>query len=43
MIRALKNAEEISGLPAVIQGIALRIHDGKPEILGMGHLKFIEY
>lgn len=43
MIRALKNAEDISGLPAVIQGIALRIHDGKPEILGMGHLKFIEY
>lgn len=43
MIMALKNAEEISGLPAVIQGVALRIQDGNPEILGMGHLKFIEY
>lgn len=43
MIRALKNAEEIPGLPSIIRGIALRIQNGKPEILGMGHLKFIEY
>lgn len=43
MIRALKNAEEIPGLPVEIQGIALRIQNGKSEILGMGHLKFSEY
>jgi len=43
MIMALKNAEEIPGLPLMIQGIALRIQNGKPEILGMGHLKFSEY
>ena len=43
VIRALKDEEEIYGLPAEIQGLALRIQNGKPEILGMGHLRFNEY
>lgn len=43
MIEALKRDEEISGSPAVIKGISLSITAGKADILGMGHLKFIEY
>ena len=42
-IDALKDASEISGTPAMINGISLQVKDGKMEILGMGHLKFIEY
>lgn len=43
LIEALKNNDEISGTPAVIKGITLKINNGKIDILGMGHLKFVEY
>ena len=43
VINSLKKDEEISGTPAVIKGISLSIAGGKLDILGMGHLKFIEY
>ena len=43
MIDALKQAEEISGTPATINGISLLVKNGKTDFLGMGHLKFIEY
>ena len=42
-IDTLKTTGEIAGTPANITGIALQVKDGKHEILGMGHLKFIEY
>ena len=43
LIDALKQAEEISGTPAMINGLSLRIKNGETDFLGMGHLKFIEY
>lgn len=43
LIEALKKNDEISGTPAVIKGITLKILNGKIDILGMGHLKFVEY
>lgn len=43
LIDALKQVKEISGTPAIINGISLQVKDGKTDFLGMGHLKFIEY
>lgn len=43
VINALKDTEEISGPPAMINGISLQVQGNKAEFLGMGHLKFIEY
>ncbi len=43
LINALIDSNEISGKPAKINGIALKMDNGMIEILGMGHLKFSEY
>lgn len=43
LISALIESNEISGMPAKINGIALKVDNGMTEILGMGHLKFSEY
>lgn len=43
MINALKSAEKIASSPTVIKGIGIKVVDGKVDILGMGHLIFIEY
>lgn len=43
VINSLKKDEEISGTPSKIEGISLSVTEGKIDILGMGHLKFIEY
>lgn len=42
VIDDLKASDEIVASPAVINGISLRITGDKIEILGMGHLKYIE-
>ena len=42
-VKSLKDNDEITGTPAVIKGIVLKIVNGKIDILGMGHLKFVEY
>jgi len=43
LIKSLKEMDQISSLPQEIKGISLKVVGGKTEILGMGHLKFIEY
>ena len=43
VIMELKIAGEIENSPAVIEGVSLEINGGKATVLGMGHLKFIEY
>lgn len=43
LIKALKEQDQIAATPQVIKGISLKVVGGRMEILGMGHLKFIEY
>ena len=43
LIKGLKEKDEITATPQVIKGVTIKVVDGKAEILGMGHLKFIEY
>lgn len=43
LIDAMKKSGDIASSPANIKGVSLKITNGKAEILGMGHLKFIEY
>ncbi len=43
VINALKEAKEIESSPAVVKGISIDVKQGKATVLGMGHLKFIEY
>lgn len=43
LIKALIKFGEIPGVPASINGVSIQISRGKTEVLGMGHLKFIEY
>lgn len=43
VITALKESKEIESSPAVIKGISIAVKSGKATVLGMGHLKFIEY
>ena len=43
LIKALKAQDQIAATPQVIKGISLKVVAGDVEILGMGHLKFIEY
>ena len=43
LIKALKEQDQITATPQVIKGISLKVVGGRMEILGMGHLKFIEY
>lgn len=40
---AMKKADVIPGLPAYISGISILVKNGKFQILGMGHLHFVEY
>ena len=43
VIHALRDKEEISGSPELINGISLLVQGNEVEFLGMGHLKFTEY
>ena len=43
LINALIQSGEITSAPANIKGVSIKVANGKMEILGMGHLKFIEY
>lgn len=43
LIKSLKSQNQIASTPQVIKGISLKVVDGNVEILGMGHMKFIEY
>lgn len=43
LINELKEKDEITATPQVIKGLALKVNGGIVEIIGMGHLKFIEY
>lgn len=42
-IKYLRKMNEIPGTPAVIKGITIKVKNEKLFVLGMGHLKFIEY
>lgn len=43
VITALKKAGEIENTPAYIEGVSIEVKEGKTIVLGMGHLKFMEY